>query len=75
MGQSTGFPTTIAPGARTLGLEPVLIYPGDFGIDGARKSLPKRVRRMSRRKVKRWLVAEMRNIWNAAAIPQPSGTP
>jgi hypothetical protein len=50
--------------------KPILIYPSDFGerLITERKRLPKRVRRMSARKVKRWLASELRKAWDAARV-------
>jgi hypothetical protein len=55
-------------------LKLVAVYPSDFGqrLEGARSKLPKRVRRMSRRKVKRWLEKQLQQVWDAAAIRQSS---
>jgi hypothetical protein len=50
--------------------EVVLVYPSDFGdrLTSERKRIPKRIRRMSKRKVKRWLASELRRIWDASKI-------
>ena len=51
-----------------LSNEPIQVYPSDFGA-GVKPGKPsKRVRRMSKRKVKRHLAKELALAWDAAVV-------
>jgi hypothetical protein len=56
-----------------MSLEPILCYPSDFGdgVQSDRRRPPKRLRRMSKRKIKRWLARELQAAWDAAKVQMP----
>jgi len=46
----------------------IQIYPSDFGAMPIKGRPPQRVRRMSKRKVKRWLVKQLEAAWGSSKI-------